>query len=340
MTEEAGHKRPLEIFESMLAIRRFEEAVFVLRDGGHFGGHYHLYIGQEATGAAAVHAVGPEAAIYTTHRNHGHIIARGADAGRALAEIAGRKGGLSGGRAGTFHLADAAIGMPHTSALVGGAVPLAAGAGLAAKMAGSQGVGLAMFGDGAFEEGVVFETLNLARLWDLPVIFLCENNTPGAVLKSAGGSNTSMLSADSLADVARSLTIDSHVVDGGDGDAVYDLVSACAANARAGGGPAFIEALTERWPGNQQQYPKPVTGVTDLAMAWDGAPIPNEHGDWFSRIDPVLRGARTLLAAGHATADDLMEIDRREVKRMAEALDFALASPPPDAATALDHVLA
>ncbi len=340
MAEKAGQERSLEIFESMVAIRRFEEAVFELREGGHFGGHYHVYIGQEATGAAAIAAVGQNATIYTTHRNHGHVIARGADPGKALAEIAGRAGGLNGGRGGTFHLADASIGMPHTSALVGGAVPLAAGAALAAKLAGTSAVGLALFGDGAFEEGVVFETLNLAKLWQLPVIFVCENNTPGAVLKSAGGSNTSMLSAEPLTDVPRALKIDSHVVDGADHGAVFDVVAACAETARAGGGPAFIEALTERWPGNQQQFPKPVTGVTDIAMAWDEPRIPDQHADWFRRIDPVLRAARELLAAGHADSDELAAIDGRQRRRMAEALDFALASPAPDAATALDHVLA
>ncbi len=332
--------RQLGIFEAMLAIRRFEEAVFEIRQGGHFSGHYHLYIGQEATGAAAVQAVGRDAMIFTTHRNHGHLIARGAEPGPALAEIAGRAGGLNGGRGGTFHLADATLGMPHTSALVGGAVPLAAGAALAAKMAGSPGVGLALFGDGCFEEGVVFETLNLAKLWTLPAIFVCENNTPGAVKKSDGGGNTSMLSADPLADVPRALNIDSHVVDGADGGAVFELVAACAEKCRAGGGPAFIEAQTERWPGNQRQWPDLVTGVTDIAMAWDEDRIPDAHADWFRDVDPVLRAARALLAAGHADSDALSAIDARQRQRMAEGIDFALASPEPDPATALDHVLA
>ncbi len=336
----AGQDHSLGIFENMLAIRRFEEAVFELRAGGHFGGHYHLYIGQEATGAAAIEAVGKDDAIYTTHRNHGHIIARGADPGKALAEIAGRVGGLSGGRAGTFHLADAAIGMPHTSALVGGAVPLAAGAAFAAKLAGNSSIGLAMFGDGAFEEGVVFDTLNLSKLWNLPVLFVCENNTPGALLKSAGGTNTSMLSADPIADVPRALKIDSHVVDGADSKAVYDLVASCAERARAGGGPAFIEAQTERWPGNQHSYPQPVTGVTDIAMAWDEARIPEENSDWFQRTDPILRLARELLSANAASSDELAAIDGRQSERMAKGLEFALASPDPDPATALDHVLA
>ena len=340
MAAKDGPERQLAIFEGMLAIRRFEEAVYEVRQGGHFFGHYHLYIGQEATGAAAVKAVGEDAMVFTTHRNHGHIIARGADPGRALAEIMGRSGGLSGGRGGTFHLADAAIGMPHTSALVGGAVPLAAGAALAAKQAGGPGVGLAMFGDGAFEEGVVFETLNLSKLWDLPVIFLCENNTPGAVEKSKGGSNTSMLSADPLADVPRALKIESHLVDGADGGAVFDVVAAAAASCRAGGGPVFIEARTIRWPGNQQAFPILVTGVTDIAMAWDEDRIPDDNRDWYVDVDPVLGTARKLIAAGHADSGEIAALDGRVRQRMAEAVEFALASPEPETSTALDHVLA
>ena len=335
----------LGIFERMLAIRRFEEAVFELRQGGHFGGHYHLYIGQEATGAAAMAALDDDDRIFTTHRNHGHLIARGADPGAALAEIIGRAGGLNGGRGGTFHIADAAHGMPHTSALVGGAVPLAAGAALAAKLAGTKAVGVAMFGDGAFEEGVVFETLNLAKLWQLPAVFICENNTPGAIKKSAGGGNTSMLSADPLADVPRALKIESHVVDGADPAAVFATVQSAVARCRAGDGPAFIEALSVRWPGNQRQWPDLVTGVTDIAMAWDETRIPDEtdapddNAEWFRTTDPVLRACRELTATGYASADELSAMDGRLRQQMAAAIDFALASPEPDTATALEHVL-
>ncbi len=134
--------RLVEIFKKMIAIRRFEETVFELHEEGEFGGHYHLYIGQEATGAAVMASLGPKDRIFSTHRNHGHLIARGADAGAAMAEILGRATGLNGGRGGTFHLSDPALGMPHTSALVGGAVPLAAGGAFAAKPdRGSNGPG-------------------------------------------------------------------------------------------------------------------------------------------------------------------------------------------------------
>ena len=121
--------RLLNIFRHMILIRRFEEAVYDFHEQKHFGGHYHLYIGQEATGAAVMASLGTEDRIFSTHRNHGHLIARGVDPKKALAEILNRADGTNGGRGGTFHLADASVGMPHTSALVGGSVPLAAGAG-------------------------------------------------------------------------------------------------------------------------------------------------------------------------------------------------------------------
>ena len=126
--------RLLDIFRHMILIRRFEEAVYDFHEQKLFGGHYHLYIGQEATGAAVMASLGAEDRIFSTHRNHGHLIARGVDPKNALAEILNRADGTNGGRGGTFHIADASVGMPHTSALVGGSVPLAAGAGFAAKL--------------------------------------------------------------------------------------------------------------------------------------------------------------------------------------------------------------
>ncbi len=329
-----------DILGRMLAMRRFEEAVFALRQERLFGGHYHLYIGQEATGAAVMAALGEQDRIYSTHRNHGHLIARGTDPGRGLAEIIGRVGGLNGGRGGTFHLADATIGMPHTSALVGGCVPLAAGAALAAKVDGTDGVGVAMFGDGALEEGVVFETLNLAKIWDLPVIFMCENNTPGALGRAQGGSNSSRLATESLSGIAASMELESHSVDGGDAQAVFALVSDVVARCRKGNGPVFIEALTERWPGNYGRWPDMVTGETVLAKAWDDSLIPKDHDKWHRTDDPLLRFLRTLTASGTVTADDIEAQDSSVRQNMEAAKAFARESSVPDTATVADHVFA
>jgi TPP-dependent pyruvate/acetoin dehydrogenase alpha subunit len=333
-------KRSLDIFGRMILIRRFEEAVYDFHQQKLFGGHYHLYIGQEATGAAVMASLGPDDRIFSTHRNHGHLIARGADPKAALAEILSRADGTNGGRGGTFHLSDPSLGMPHTSALVGGAVPLAAGAGFAAKIAKSGGIGVSMFGDGCFEEGVVYETLNLARLWKLPVIFVCENNTPGAVLKSAGGNNTSNLPEGRVIATPQALGIKSHEVDGGDVQAVDALFSDCAERCRKTGEPIFIEALSERWPGNYYSYPDMVTGKTDVSMAWDDSGMSGDHEAWFREHDPVLRFARTLIADGAATADDVVAMDRRATESIDAAREFALASKPPGTQTVHAHVLA
>ncbi len=333
-------KRSLDIFGRMILIRRFEEAVYDFHQQKLFGGHYHLYIGQEATGAAVMASLGANDRIFSTHRNHGHLIARGADPKAALAEILSRADGTNGGRGGTFHLSDPSLGMPHTSALVGGAVPLAAGAGFAAKIAKSGGIGVSMFGDGCFEEGVVYETLNLARLWKLPVIFVCENNTPGAVLKSAGGNNTSNLAEGRVIATPQALGIKSHEVDGGDVQAVDALFSDCAERCRKTGEPIFIEALSERWPGNYYSYPDMVTGKTDVSMAWDDSGMSGDHEAWFREHDPVLRFARALIAGGVATADDIAELDTEATDTIETAREFAMKSPPPGTQTVYAHVLA
>ena len=332
--------RLLDLFRHMVLIRRFEEAVYEFYEQKHFGGHYHLYIGQEATGAAVMGSLGAEDRIFSTHRNHGHLIARGVDPKKALAEILNRADGTNGGRGGTFHLADASVGMPHTSALVGGSVPLAAGAGFAAKLKKSGGIGVSMFGDGCFEEGVVFETLNLARMWELPVIFVCENNTPGSVLKSAGGNNTSNLPEGRVIQIPQALGMECHEVDGGDAEAVDMLFADCAARVRATGQPVFIEALTERWPGNYFSFPSMVTGVTQISMAYDDAAISGDHEEWFRLHDPVLRFARQILVSDAAKFDDIAGIDVEVTETIQAAKAFALRSPLPGTDSVYAHVLA
>ena len=332
--------RLLDIFRHMILIRRFEEAVYDFHEQKLFGGHYHLYIGQEATGAAVMASLGAEDRIFSTHRNHGHLIARGVDPKNALAEILNRADGTNGGRGGTFHLADASVGMPHTSALVGGSVPLAAGAGFAAKLKKSGGIGVSMFGDGCFEEGVVFETLNLARMWELPVIFVCENNTPGSVLKSAGGNNTSNLPEGRVIQIPQALGMECHEVDGGDAEAVDMLFADCAARVRATGQPVFIEALTERWPGNYFSFPSMVTGVTQISMAYDDAAKSGDHEEWFRLHDPVLRFARQILVSDAAKFDDIAGIDVEVTETIQAAKAFALRSPLPGTDSVYAHVLA
>src|SRR5919198_6379137 len=171
-------ERAVELLGVMLRMRRLEERVIRLAEEhkGLIRGHFHVYIGQEAAGAAACAALRRDDVIFTTHRNHGHVVAKGGDLGRTLAEIIGRLDGYCKGRAGTFHVAAPELGILHTSAVVGGCLPLAAGAAYGAKLQGLDRASVVFFGDGAMEEGAFYEALNLARLWDLPVIFFMENN--------------------------------------------------------------------------------------------------------------------------------------------------------------------
>src|SRR5713226_6965376 len=157
----------------MLRMRRLEEQVlhFAEDHQGLIRGHFHVYIGQEAAGGAACAVLRKEDYIYTTHRNHAHVVAKGGDAGRILAEIIGREDGYCRGRAGTFHVAAPELGILHTSAIVGGCLPLAAGAAYASKVRGDGRTSIVFFGDGAMEEGAFYETLNMAKLWELPLIF-------------------------------------------------------------------------------------------------------------------------------------------------------------------------
>ena len=241
------------LFATMLLMRRFEEAVQKFAEERKFSGHYHLCIGQEATGAAAMAALRDGDHITTTHRNHGHIIARGADPSRALAEILGRQTGLNHGHGGTFHLCEPTLGFLSTSGIVGGAISLAVGGGYACKQRGDGSVTLAFFGDGALQEGIAYEAMNIASLWKLPVVFICENNDAGA---PPGEEHA----ASDLANVPRALEIKTQKIEGIDPAVVHAAVAEAVARCRAGQGPAFIEARTKRWPGNAQQFPRLVTG--------------------------------------------------------------------------------
>ncbi|MFQ5660299.1 MAG: thiamine pyrophosphate-dependent dehydrogenase E1 component subunit alpha [Gammaproteobacteria bacterium] len=336
-----NREEAVDIFQRMLLMRRFEEMVIQLSmEEEHSFGHFHVYIGQEATGAPILAQLGGEDLITTTHRNHGHIIGRGAEPGRALAEILGRADGFNDGRGGTLHLCVRPAGFLSTSAVVGGSVGLGTGAAYALKNGNSNALAVSFFGDGALEEGIVFESLNMARLYNLPLLLVCENNSGGAAGVAAGEYPASEMSAQRLVDIPLSLGIQSEVVDGADADAVHKTVSEAIACIRAGSGPVFIEALTERWPGSRPLWPALLTGVTNLTMAWDNGNVSGEHAGWITQHDPVLRFVRELLAEGYADEAGVVTIDARIQERIREAREFALNSPVPDPNTVFDGVFA
>jgi TPP-dependent pyruvate/acetoin dehydrogenase alpha subunit len=329
-----------ETLESMMTIRRFEEAVVGLFVEHEFMTHFHLYIGQEATGVALMSALGPNDKIATHHRNHGHVLARGADPKLALAEILGRTTGINHGAGGTMHMSDTDRGFISTSAIVGGSISLATGAGFALKTQGGDAIAVGLFGDGALEEGVSYESLNLAALWDLPVLFVCENNSEGALGSAGGGFPTSVSAVDDLTDIPRTFGIPIETVDGRDPEAVFEVVSKGVAHTRARNGPYFVHVATARFAGTQPLWPTLPTGETDISMAWDDSGISGEHEQWYRENDPVLGYARQLLASGDISQDELTDLDARTRERIAEARQFALDAPRPTPESALDHVFA
>jgi TPP-dependent pyruvate/acetoin dehydrogenase alpha subunit len=334
---------PLDFLKTMLRIRRLEEAVVRLSEDPSrpIRGHVHVYIGQEAAGTGACAALDAGDYVFTTHRNHGHVLARGGEPGRILAEILGRVDGYSQGRAGGFHVAAPHLGILHTSAIVGGSIPLAAGAAFAASRLGTDRVALVFFGDGAMEEGVFAETLNIAQLWRLPLVFFMENNSVSPLERSGRGSPTSEHSARALSDVPRAYGLTTEVVDGTDVDQVYALTHRAIKLARAGGGPFFIESRTSRWPGTYASSPSLTqTGETDIAWAWSPDESPHVVQRWVELSDPVLLAARRLLETGAADRDTLRTLDTGVRAEMAYAVDFALRSAEPSATAAGDFALA
>ena len=340
MTTTALDRRTgLSIFERMLMMRHFEEAVISLYKQGRFVSHYHIYIGQEATGAAVLEALGEKDLICTTHRNHGHIIGRGCDPNRAMAEILGRATGFNGGRSGTLHISDPSRGFLSTSAVVGGCAGLATGAGFGLKVKREPHVAVGFFGDGALEEGLVIECFNIAALWKLPVIYVCENNSAGAMSPQQGGYPTAITATDSFTRLPAAYGIHCLTVDGTDISAVHAAAIEAVQRCRGGNGPVFIEAFTTRWPGSSLLWPELAT-VTDLIQAWEPDRIAGPHADWLQHHDPLLRAACELVAQGHASRNEVMARDAAARRRIAEAMTFAVESPMPAPETVFDGVFA
>jgi pyruvate dehydrogenase E1 component alpha subunit len=324
---------------TMLRIRRFEEALIKLALD-HDIGHFHVYIGQEATGVPVLARLEEGDVAYTTHRNHGHLIARGVDPARMVAEILGKATGINRGKGGTLHLASAAHGFPTTSSSVGGPLPIAVGSAFAFKELGRDRVSVAIFGDGALEEGAWHEAANIAAMRGVPVIFLCENNSLEALGQKANEYPSSTLAAVQLTDLVAPFGIPFEVVDGIDAGAVDGAMARAVARARAGEGPSFIETRTVRWPGNRPLWPQLLTGETDVAMAWDASRLPDDYRAWHERQDGVLRYVAELVTGGHATTDEVLAIDAAARAEMEAAVAFGLASPYPEPEEALDHVFA
>ena len=329
----------LELCRRMLLIRHFEERLIHLHDEKRFSGHYHVYIGQEATGVPALSCLERGDFLFTTHRNHGHLLARGADPRRLFAEILGRKDGYNKGKGGTFHLAASELGFFHTSGIVGGIIPLATGTAYAARAKKSGQITVCLFGDGALEEGAAPESFNLASLWKLPVLFLCENNGKYGAGRAVGAAQSPTMAVYPLTDLPATYKIPAKQVNGTDAGAVHVAVSEAVAKIRRGEGPQFIETQTVRWPGSETNWPV-VPVATDAAMAWDVSSVPEAVREWYRSSDPVLIFIRELWEKKQATKEDIAELDRDVRKAVEQAANFALASPFPEPEEALKDVFA
>ena len=336
MLPDLSREKQLGILRKMLMIRRAEEHVIRFNEEheGLIRGHFHVYIGQEATGVAVCEALTSKDYVFSTHRNHGHVIAKGGDPGKVLAEIIGRETGYCRGRAGTFHVAAPDLGIIHTSAIVGGCLALAAGAAFASQVQQSGAATVVFFGDGAMEEGVFYEALNIAKLWQLPLIFLMENN-----YRRAGRSGSSH-SAKELSNVPRALDVETTIVDGDDVGATYKTTAELARRTRAGEGPFFVEARTHPWPGNDGAHPKLVAGLTNIEWAWDAGGVPDAVRSWYAEGDPVLIFARELVKEGGVSRDEIQRLDDAVRKEADAAARFALESPLPDPKAALNFAYA
>jgi pyruvate dehydrogenase E1 component alpha subunit len=256
-----------------------------------------------------------------------------------MAEILGRASGINGGRGGTLHLCDAGKGFLSTSAVVGGAAGLATGAAFGIKVKRQPKVAVGFFGDGALEEGLVIECFNIAALWKLPVVYVCENNSAGALGPQQGGYPTAITAVSGFTQLPAVYGIHCVKVDGTDMAAVHAAAVEAVQRCRRGDGPVFIEAFTVRWPGSNPLWPELAT-VTDLTAAWEPERIGGKHADWARNCDPLLRAARELVAQGHASRDDLLARDAAARKRIAAAAAFAIDSPLPAPESALQGALA
>jgi TPP-dependent pyruvate/acetoin dehydrogenase alpha subunit len=329
---------PEQRLMAMLRIRRFEEQCIALAAAQQLPGHYHVYIGQEATAVTACESLQPEDFLFSTWRNHGHLLARGASTEKMLAEILGRTGGYAGGKSGTLHLSVRELGIPSTSALVGGSLPLALGAALACKRRDS-GIAVAFFGDAALEEGAFYEAMLVAQVWQVPILFVCENNSIPPTERKRGQYTSSTLPAQRLGDVPQALQVPQESVDGTDIDGLAAAFARLTGEVRAGGGPRFIEVCCPRWPGNIMTWPELTGGNWQTAWAFGASTDHAGMAVWL-KSDPLLLYIQQQVAAGRLDRATVDAIDDTIQAEMRQAARFAIDSPFPAVQQAYQQVFA
>ncbi len=310
----------IRMYRTMLTIRRFEERASKDFKKGLVPGLVHSYIGQEAIATGVCANLRKDDRIVSNHRGHGHLIAKGADVKRMMAEIYGRKTGYCKGKGGSMHIADFSIGILGANGIVAAGLPIATGAALAAHLEAKGRIAVVFFGDGACQEGEFQESLNLASIWKLPLIFACENNMYGV--------NTPATYAIAGGDIPRrAAAYDMPVksVDGNDLAAVYETAQEVVAAVRSGGGPYFVEFKTYRWFAHFEADTIPDLRPVDEIAAW-------------KKKCPILRLEKRLLEAGILTGPEIKEIDRQVMEIIENAVSYAAASPLPAPEDALEGI--
>ncbi len=312
----------MSFYETMIRIRRFEEETFEFYKKGLMAGLAHLYLGEEAIATGVCAALNEEDYIGSTHRGHGHLVARGADTDRMMAEILGKKTGYSNGKGGSMHIMAMDKGILGANGIVGGEIPIATGAAYSAKYRGTDQVAVSFMGDSATNEGTFHESINMAAAWKLPCIYVIENNLYGISVDIRDVTNTP-----DLAVRAQAYNIPGVVVDGMDVAAVYEAAKEAVERARKGEGPTIIECKTYRWQGHH---------VGDPAT-YRKRKSETEKEDWMKK-DPIPALKEAVLKAGIADEEDFAKLDRLVEDEIQAAVQFAVDSEYPPAEDAYTDV--
>jgi acetoin:2,6-dichlorophenolindophenol oxidoreductase subunit alpha len=301
----------------MVRIRRFEERAIQLFMAQEMPGFLHSYLGQEAVAAGVCETLSRRDFITSTHRGHGHVIAKGLRLDRMMAELFGKKTGYCKGKGGSMHITDFSCGVLGANGIVGGGIPIATGAALAEKLGGTGHVVVTFFGDGAINQGSFHESANMAAVWELPVVFVCENN-----LYAVSTHQRRHTRLTDLAERAKAFGFPGTVVDGNDPVAVYQAASEAVERARCGDGPTLIECKTYKWMGHYIGDP--------------GTYRPAEEVEEWKAKDPLPRFEKYLCERGVVSAQEMAAVREQVERELEEAVEFAHQSPSPLAEEALE----
>jgi TPP-dependent pyruvate/acetoin dehydrogenase alpha subunit len=320
MAVEPSKQLVLSLYRGMIEIREFELKAREIFRSGKMPGFIHVYIGEEAIATGVCAQLNDDDYVASTHRGHGHALAKGITARSAMAELMGAIDGCSGGRGGTMHLYEPKVGFLGSNGVVPPGILIATGAGLSCKLKGKGQVSVAFFGDGAVNNGAFHEGLNLAATWNLPVLFVCENNLYATEMPfEQATKNTDVASR------AAAYKIPGVQVDGNNVLEVYTKAGEAFERARRGEGPTLMECKTYRWGGHHEGDPGTHYRTKEEIAKWRAT-------------DPVQRLKDDAIKNSWATAEDFKKVDKEVDAVIRDCAEFALASPQPDVSTALDHV--